>query len=59
MKKYFVENYDDEKGEWVKREITKEEAIAEISKYYNNAEECVEMACYYRTMFGGVEVVEA
>ena len=22
-------------------------------------EECVEMACYYRTMFGGVEVVEA
>lgn len=58
MKKYFVEYYDLERAEWVRNEVTKEKAIFEIGKYYNNAEQCAEMPCYYRTPFGGVEVVE-
>lgn len=56
--KYFAEHYNDERGEWVREEITKEEAIIKISTCYNNAEECAETPCYYRTMFGGVDVVE-
>lgn len=56
--KYFAEHYDDERGEWVREEITREKAVFEIGKYYNNAEECAELPCYYRTMFGGIDVVK-
>jgi hypothetical protein len=54
---YYKEFYSDN-GEWVKEEITKEKAIDEISKYYTNAESLAEVPCYYRTMYGGVEVIE-
>lgn len=56
--KYVIDRYNDERGEWERAEITKEQAIAEIGKYYNNPEQCAELPCYYRTMFGGVEVVQ-
>lgn len=55
--KYFVDRYDEERGEWVREEITKEKAISVLANYYNKPEDLVELPCYYRTMFGGVEVV--
>lgn len=55
--KYFADRYDDKRGEWVRKEITKEKAISMLSDHYNKPEDLVELPCYYRTMFGGVEVV--
>ena len=56
--KYYAEFYNEERAEWVREEITREKAVFEIGKYYNNAEECAELPCYYRTMFGGIDVVK-
>jgi len=55
--KYYHEHYND-KDEFVREEITKSQAIIELGYHYNNPEQCAEMPCYYRTMFGGVDVVE-
>lgn len=55
--KYIKEYYDDNKG-WIKEEISKEQAIFELGKYYKNEKELVEIPCYYRTMYGGIEVIE-
>lgn len=55
--KYFLEGLNDN-NEFERTEINKTEAIRRLSNFYKNVEELVETPCYYRTMFGGVEVVE-
>ncbi len=55
--KYYKESYTDD-GKEIREEISKEQAIVELGKWYKNAEVCAELPCYYRTMFGGIEVTE-
>lgn len=57
MMKYYKESLND-LNEFVSEEISKEQAIEELSYHYKNAEECVELPCYYRTPFGGINVIE-
>ncbi len=58
--KYYHEFWSDENGkEELKRaEVTKETAIMLLSDGYNEPCKLVDIPCYYRLMFGGVEVVE-
>jgi hypothetical protein len=56
--KYYIDTYNDTLGEWERLEITEIEALDEIGKYYTNANELIKIPCYYRTLWGGVEVVE-
>ena len=56
--KYFTDVWNDAKLDYDRKEITKEEAEKILWDYYNNADQCAETPCYYRTMFGGVEVTE-
>lgn len=56
--KYYHEFWNDERGEFEREEITKEQAIEKLGNGYKNPEQCAEIPCYYRLMFGGVEVVQ-
>lgn len=58
--KYYHEFWGEEngKGIWKREEVTKEIAIMLLDHYYFNPCKLVNIPCYYRLPFGGVEVVE-
>ena len=55
--KYYKEYYDDENRVLVREEITREKAIYYLNDDYKKPEELVEMPWFYRTIFGGIDVV--
>lgn len=56
--KYFKETWNEEKRNWEKKEISKEEAEYILEGYYNNVDMLIDIPMYYRTMFGGIEITE-
>ena len=58
--KYYHEFWGEEngKGVWKREEVTKETAIMLLDHAYNEPCKLVNIPCYYRLMFGGVDVVE-
>lgn len=55
--KYFYEHYNDD-NEMVNEEVSKTRAEELLSSGYNNIQDIINMPCYYRLMFGGVEIIE-
>lgn len=57
MKYYYEHLTDDNKPEWVREEISKETAILLLDHCYNHPCKIINVPCYYRLPWGGVEVV--
>lgn len=55
--KYQKEYYDENVSAWVCKDIDKKEAVWRLSCFYDNPEELAETPAYYRTYWGGVEVI--